>query len=72
MSIIQCKDCGKDVSDQAEMCPNCGFPVAKSIRDEQSKAEQPGCLFLTVFLTISIPICVLMGYLLLKMLGFSF
>ena len=27
MSLITCKECGKEVSDQATNCPNCGAPV---------------------------------------------
>ncbi|MGN0017226.1 MAG: hypothetical protein ACI37O_07820 [Candidatus Avelusimicrobium sp.] len=29
MALIKCKECGKDVSSQAEKCPNCGATVAK-------------------------------------------
>lgn len=28
MPLIQCPDCGKDVSTRAPSCPNCGAPVA--------------------------------------------
>lgn len=28
MPLIDCPDCGKQVSTSAEACPNCGFPVA--------------------------------------------
>lgn len=27
MALIFCKECGKEISDQAESCPNCGCPV---------------------------------------------
>ena len=27
MAIITCPECGKDVSDKAKSCPNCGCPV---------------------------------------------
>ncbi len=27
MAIIQCKECGQDVSDQAKICPHCGYPM---------------------------------------------
>lgn len=30
MALIQCPDCGKEVSDSARQCPNCGYPL-KSI-----------------------------------------
>ena len=28
MALINCKECGKQISDQAAACPNCGVPVA--------------------------------------------
>ena len=31
MSIIACSECGKQVSDQAKTCPNCGTPNFKKI-----------------------------------------
>ena len=27
MALIKCKECGKEISDKAEMCPNCGCPI---------------------------------------------
>ena len=27
MSLIKCPECGKEVSDHAESCPNCGFSL---------------------------------------------
>ncbi len=29
MAIIQCPECGREVSDQAASCPNCGIPLKK-------------------------------------------
>lgn len=29
MSLINCSECGKEVSDKAKACPNCGYPVSK-------------------------------------------
>lgn len=34
MSLINCKECGKEISDQAQVCPNCGCPI------EQKRVEQ--------------------------------
>ena len=28
MALVKCPECGKDVSDQAEICINCGFKIA--------------------------------------------
>ena len=27
MSLIHCPECGKEISDKAESCPNCGYPM---------------------------------------------
>lgn len=35
MALIKCEDCGRDVSDRAPACPNCGAPIAAA---EQSAA----------------------------------
>ena len=29
MALIKCPDCGKEVSDVAPACPNCGRPIAQ-------------------------------------------
>lgn len=29
MSLINCPECGKEISDQATSCPNCGTPIKK-------------------------------------------
>jgi uncharacterized OB-fold protein len=35
--MIQCKECGGDVSDTASACPHCGAPVANIVRDSKSR-----------------------------------
>lgn len=27
MALIKCEECGKEISDRAVACPNCGCPV---------------------------------------------
>ncbi len=27
MALIKCKECGKEISDKAVACPNCGYPL---------------------------------------------
>lgn len=27
MSLIKCIECGKEISDKAKSCPNCGYPI---------------------------------------------
>lgn len=29
MSLINCTECGKEISDKATSCPNCGAPISK-------------------------------------------
>jgi len=31
MALIRCPECGREVSDRAEACPNCGYPLRPSI-----------------------------------------
>lgn len=38
MALITCPECGKQISDQAEACPNCGYPL-KAKKDQQQKED---------------------------------
>lgn len=42
MALIKCPECGKDVSEQAEICIHCGFPIKKDQinRDRQNIANK--------------------------------
>ena len=33
MALIKCEECGKEVSDKALQCPNCGVPIASKKED---------------------------------------
>lgn len=35
MPLISCVDCGKHVSDKAISCPNCGCPIASTLKNSQ-------------------------------------
>ena len=39
MAMIICPECGKSVSDKAETCPNCGYPIAASNLDGTVKIK---------------------------------
>ena len=39
MALIVCPECGKQVSDQAESCPHCGYPVPKYIAEQKNQVE---------------------------------
>lgn len=40
MAMIQCPECGKDISDKAEKCPNCGYPLSSEIKKKIPKMAQ--------------------------------
>ena len=35
MTLINCPDCGKEVSDKAEACPFCGYPFTVGKKEAQ-------------------------------------
>lgn len=36
MALIKCPECGKEFSDRAESCPNCGCPTETIVQDTTS------------------------------------
>ncbi|MCM1252644.1 MAG: zinc ribbon domain-containing protein [Clostridium sp.] len=34
MALINCPECGKEISDKAVYCPNCGFPIEQKINEK--------------------------------------
>ena len=32
MALIKCPECNKEVSDKAEICVHCGYPISKWIK----------------------------------------
>lgn len=40
MAIIKCTECGKEVSDKAEICPNCGYNIAQHLQEEKERLER--------------------------------
>lgn len=43
MALIECPECGKEISDKAESCPHCGFPVSKTLSHEREKYKAEDC-----------------------------
>ncbi|MCL4475838.1 MAG: hypothetical protein M1508_06390 [Nitrospirae bacterium] len=44
MALINCPECSKEVSDKAETCPNCAYPIAKK-QEAPSKPSLPSMLW---------------------------
>jgi len=43
MALIYCKECNKEVSNQAKTCPGCGFDLQK---EKNTKIAGKGCLWI--------------------------
>lgn len=42
MALIKCVECGKEISDKAISCPNCGCPISE-IREESEVTDKKYC-----------------------------
>ena len=36
MALIKCKECGKEISDAADSCPHCGFPLKQESNNDEN------------------------------------
>lgn len=43
MAIMNCPECGKEVSDKTSNCPHCGFPIYLEINNSLEKKKCPYC-----------------------------
>lgn len=41
MALVSCKECGKEISDTASVCPHCGAPVVKDIYCQKCGTKVP-------------------------------
>ncbi len=46
MALINCPECNTQVSDKAEKCPNCAFPI--KTQNKKEKIESEGCFLQTL------------------------
>lgn len=58
MALINCPECGKEISDKAKACPRCGAPA--KVLESPEKAEKKTSA-LKVFIVIAITIAVIGG-----------
>jgi predicted amidophosphoribosyltransferase len=50
MSLVKCKECGQEISDTANKCPNCGAPTPKN---KKSKLIIIAIIIFILFIFIS-------------------
>lgn len=55
MALINCPECGKEISDKAEACPNCGYSINTPV-----KAKKKSRLFKSKKSKITLMICALL------------
>ena len=41
MALINCPECGKEVSTAAEICPHCGYPLKKELEQKEIEELKP-------------------------------
>lgn len=55
MSLINCRECGKEISNSAEKCPNCGAPVNQNVKAtpiSQMEGKKSGISIAALVLTL--------------------
>ena len=61
MALVQCRECGKEISDQAEMCPHCGIrhryapaPIKSEVKGKPNGSSGCAVLFVLVLVFVAI------------------
>jgi uncharacterized membrane protein YvbJ len=63
MSLISCNECGKEISDKASSCPNCGAPTKwgkkeakKERRNRRGNVQGAGCLVIILAIILGLTV----------------
>ena len=57
MALIKCPECGKEISDNAVSCPNCGYPFAKETsKNLKSFDNKRTRMCIVIFSCVIVPI----------------
>lgn len=51
MALIQCSECGQEISDLANSCPNCGFPLNDQ---QQNNVRQKTIIAIAIVITLAV------------------
>ncbi len=66
MALIKCPECKKDISDKADNCPNCGYKILESEKEQLKKLaelqKQPknrwlGYIVIIIIIIVFIKLC---------------
>ena len=50
MALIKCPECGADISDTANNCPNCGYNIKRYLKNTTLKDKNKKSLRITIFI----------------------
>jgi hypothetical protein len=62
MALINCAECGREVSDKAESCPHCGAPVKLSIAQSRTPPPTRGFGLGRMFIIVLIALAIALAY----------
>ena len=48
MALIQCGECGGNMSSEAPACPSCGKPNKAAVRAKENSRQSLGCLIIVL------------------------
>jgi len=48
MALVQCAECGREMSADAAACPHCGKPGIVALRKKQDSTQAIGCAIMIV------------------------
>ena len=40
MSLIKCPECGKEISEKANVCINCGYPISEYVEELKKEKDK--------------------------------
>lgn len=61
MAIIKCPECGRNISDQAEICIDCGYEIRSNIEKAKKEKQKHRNRVIVAVLSICIPIIALIS-----------
>lgn len=69
MALIKCHECGKEISDKAGICPNCGCPVNIKAELSNENNEREVLNRKTLYIGLGIIIVIVMFFIIFKLLN---